>query len=175
MALSAWAIAGSPGFAGNSAFFSLNIPGAIAIHLMAGALLFTQVRSQPQRVAQVTLGICLLIVAATGHTAAVFGLDIARTSVGEALAIGLMGATLILFHARRISAAAVKIVWLAVVGLGMFGVVGHFLDFGALYSSYTDVRINPIVSIALLACAIGLWMQSNQPAWRERFDSAAVV
>ncbi len=169
--LGVWAIAGSPGAAANPVFFALDPASAVATILAGAALLFAQARGRPQRVAQLTLGICLLVAAAVGHSAAVFGPVAAKMVPGEALAVAMMGMVLISFHAGRLPAVAVYLVWFATVAAGLFGLASHFLDLGVLYSGYADVRIAPFVSIALTCCAIGMWVQSHQAAWRERFDT----
>lgn len=169
-ALGAWAFAGSPGSVANSAFFVLDSASAVAVFLAGAALLFAQARSQLQRTAQLTLGTCLVVVAVVGHIASVFGLAAAKMVPAEALAIAFMGFTLIAFHAGRLP-AVVRLTWFAMVAAGLFGLASHFLDLGALYNGYADVRIAAFVSIALVASAIGLWVQSHQTAWRERFDT----
>ena len=170
MLLGIWALAGSPGSVGNPVFFALDHASAAAVILAGGGLLFART-SQAQRIAQLTVGISLLVLAAIGHIAAVFEFMAVKMVPGEAGAVALMGFMLIAFHARRLPVEAVRFTWFLMFAVGLFGLAGYFLDLGILYSGYPDVRIAPVLALTLLASAIGMWAQSHQKAWRERFPT----
>lgn len=169
--LGLWALAGSPGSAANSVFFALDPTNAVAALLAGGALLFAQVSSQAQRIAQLTVGSWLLILSAVGHIASVFEFMTFKMALGEAWAVALMGFMLIAFHARRLPVEAVRFAWFLMCAVGLFGLAGYFLDLGILYSGYPDVRIAPLLALTLLASAIGMWLQSDQKEWHERFHT----
>lgn len=169
--LGLWALAGSPGSAANSVFFALDLASAAAVLLAGSALLFAQVSSQVQRIAQLTVGICLVVLAAVGHIAAVFELMAVKMALGETGAVVLMGFMLVAFHARRLPVEVVRFAWFSMFVVGLFGLAGYFLDLGILYSGYPDVQIAPLLALTLLASAIGMWLQGHQQAWRERFHT----
>lgn len=166
VAMGAWACAGSPGSAASSTLFVTDYASALAIIVTGVALLFAQARSTLQRVAQLTLGTGLVVIAVIGHLYAIFGIAMAET-----LAFVLMGLMLIAFHVRWFSADTVRLAWFTMVATGLLGLASHFLDLGALYNSYNDIRVAPIVSIALIACAVAMWSQCHQTPARERFDT----
>ena len=169
--LGIWALAGSPGSAANSDFFALVPATAAAVILAGGALVFAKISCQAQRIAQLIVGICLLILAAVGHIAAAFELMAVKMAPAEAGAVALMGFMLIAFHARRLPVEVVRFAWFSMFTVGLLELAGYVLDLGVLYSGYPDVRIAPLLALALLASTIGMWLQSHQEVWRERFHA----
>lgn len=163
--MGAWAGTGNPGSTANSMLFLADNARTLAIILAGAALLFTHADSPPQRVAQLTLGTILVLIAAFGHFNA-------KMAMAETLAFVLIGLMLIAFHIRWFSADAVRLAWFTMVAVGLLGLASHFLDLGALYNSYNnDFRIAPSVSIVLIACAVAMWSQCHQTPARERFDT----
>ena len=169
--LGLWALAGSPGSDANSVFFALDPPSAAAVLLAGSALLFAQASNPVQRIAQLTVGVCLVVLAAVGHIAAVYELMAVKTALGETGAVVLMGLMLVAFHVRRLPVEVVRFAWFSMFAVGLFGLAGYFLDLGILYSGYPDVQIAPLLALTLLASVVGMWLQSHQQAWHERFHT----
>ncbi len=167
MVIGVLALAGGIGLLASGSLAS-PVPASAAIVLAGGALLFAEARPRIQRVAQLTLGAALLVVAIVGRFPGLPGLDVAPVITSEALVIALMGAMLMAFHTRRLPAVLIQIALLVMIAAGLFGLAGYFLDLGSLYRWYADVRIAPLPAMALLAYAGGLWNQGHGMVWSRK-------
>ena len=161
-------IAENLGFIVALPFFSTDFVSGVAIVLTGGALLFAQTSSRIQRNGQLILGVALLMAAVLGYFPTVFGFDTTGARLGETVAVAIMGLTLISFHAIRSPGVLIQIALLLMAAAGLFGLAGYFLDFDVLYRGYADIHITPPISATLLACALGLWLQSHGMAWHRR-------
>ena len=158
------ALAGNLGMFAALPFVSPTL-SSLAILLGGVALLFAQTRGSIQRAGQITLGMGLLSIAVLSR----LDIDGAKISAGEGLAIALMGFTLVAFHIRQLAGGLVQFPLFAMVAVGLFGLVGNSLNLAVFYSGYADIHIAGLSSLALLAYAVGLWIQSHEMTWHQRF------
>lgn len=107
----------------------------------------------------------------SGYTRRPPGLDRSQDGAGEAVAAALLGFSLIAFNVDRLPSLVARLSGSAMAVAGLFGLSSYFLGLDLLYSGYIDIRIAPLVSISLLACAICLWLQTHQSPWRACFDA----
>ena len=158
------ALAGNLGILATLPFASPTL-SSLAILLGGVALLFAQARGSIQRAGQITLGIGLLSIAVLSR----LDIDGAKISVGEGFAIALMGLTLVMFYIRQLASGLIQFLLIAMVIVGLFGLVGNSLNLAVFYSGYADIHIAGLSSLALLAYAVGLWIQSHEMTWHQRF------
>lgn len=140
------------------------------VALAGAALLVAPAPAQFQRIAQLAIGIGIVALMLAGQASIRLGIVVFKMPMAEVIAFALMGCMLIALHARRVPAEVVRLAWFAMIAAGLFGLASHFLEMGGIYSGDADFRIAALSSLALMACAGGIWKQCQHAAWRARFD-----
>ena len=162
-----WALAGNTGMLATLPFSSPKL-SSLGILIGGVALLFALARDSIQRAGQMALGMCLLGMVVLSRLSELLDIDGVKISVSEGLAIALMGFTLVAFHFRGPPSGLIQCALFSMVAVGIFGLVGNSLDLAVFYNGYADIHMAGLTSVALLACAAGLWIQSYEMARHQR-------